>query len=64
MGRWNRIAGRSFLEWLSMPEGLRWLDVGCGTGAFTDLIAQSSQPADIIGIDPSSEHRGQVLNSG
>src|SRR5437660_6187404 len=25
------------LDWLSLPKGLNWLDVGCGTGAFTEL---------------------------
>jgi ubiquinone/menaquinone biosynthesis C-methylase UbiE len=38
MGRWNRGAGEAFLDWLSLPNGLRWLDVGCGTGAFTELV--------------------------
>ena len=31
-------AGRFFLDWLSLPSGLKWLDVGCGTGAFTEAI--------------------------
>jgi ubiquinone/menaquinone biosynthesis C-methylase UbiE len=35
MGRWSRMVGEAFLEWLAIPKGLRWLDVGCGSHAFT-----------------------------
>jgi ubiquinone/menaquinone biosynthesis C-methylase UbiE len=55
MGQWSRIAGRLFLDWLSVPTKLRWLDVGCGTGAFTEIIQQSSDAAEIIAIDPSAD---------
>lgn len=55
MGRWSRIAGERFLDWLSMPVGLRWLDVGCGTGAFTELILKRNVPAAISAIDPSED---------
>ena len=37
MGRWSRIVGDVFLDWLAPGRGLRWLDVGCGNGAFTDF---------------------------
>ena len=53
MGRWSRAAGVSFLDWLTLPEGLRWLDAGCGTGVFTELVRASQAPAEIIAIDPS-----------
>lgn len=53
MGVWSRIVGESFLDWLAPRPGLDWIDVGCGTGAFTELIAERSQPARILGIDPS-----------
>ncbi len=54
MGRWSRVAGRLFLDWLSLPKGLRWLDAGCGTGAFTEIIHQLSGPNEIVAIDPSA----------
>ena len=54
MGRWSRAIGQSFLEWLDPPANLRWLDVGCGTGAFTQLVLARTAPATIIGIDPSA----------
>ncbi len=53
MGKWSQIAGRGFLDWLAAPAGLRWLDVGCGNGAFTELVVQRSAPAAVLGVDPS-----------
>lgn len=55
MGLWSQLAGEVFLDWLAPPSGLRWLDVGCGNGAFTDLIFQRHAPASVEGIDPSEE---------
>lgn len=54
MGRWSRAAGASFLDWLAPKEGADWLDVGCGTGAFTQLILDTGKPRAVTGIDPSS----------
>src|SRR5215813_7297617 len=38
MGRWSRSVGAIFLDWVAAPKGARWLDAGCGTGIFTELI--------------------------
>ncbi|MFM9844852.1 MAG: class I SAM-dependent methyltransferase, partial [Dongiaceae bacterium] len=53
MGIWSRSAGQVFLDWLAPPPGLRWIDVGCGNGAFTELLVDRCAPAEIQGIDPS-----------
>jgi SAM-dependent methyltransferase len=53
MGVWSQLAGNVFLDWLAPPSGLRWIDVGCGNGAFTALIASRCAPAEIQGVDPS-----------
>jgi ubiquinone/menaquinone biosynthesis C-methylase UbiE len=55
MGRWSRIVGGIFLDWLKQPGNLRWLDVGCGNGAFTEEIVTRCRPAAVEGIDPSAE---------
>lgn len=54
MGRWSALAGEIFLGWLAQPKGLRWLDVGCGTGAFTELIVANCAPAEVQALDPSA----------
>ena len=53
MGVWSQRAGEAFLHWLAPGPGLRWLDVGCGNGAFTEQLAAQSAPAAIEGIDPA-----------
>lgn len=53
MGIWSRLAGSIFLDWLAPPKALQWIDVGCGNGAFTELLAERCAPAEIQGIDPS-----------
>jgi ubiquinone/menaquinone biosynthesis C-methylase UbiE len=55
MGRWSRAAGEIFLDWLSLPKGLSWLDVGCGTGAFTELVIERCGPSNITAIDPAED---------
>ena len=52
-GQWSREAGRKFVNWLGLAGGLRWLDVGCGTGAASAMILAEGDPAQVIGIDPS-----------
>src|SRR5215470_15101933 len=53
MGTWSRAAGEIFLDWLAPSQGLRWIDVGCGSGAFTELLVERCAPAEVEGIDPS-----------
>src|SRR4029077_21232795 len=52
MGRWSRGAGEVFLEWLAPAPGACWLDVGCGTGSFTELIVDRCAPSAVSAIDP------------
>jgi ubiquinone/menaquinone biosynthesis C-methylase UbiE len=53
MGRWSQLVGPKFLDWLDPPKGLRWIDVGCGNGAFTEVLIARAFPAAVTGIDPS-----------
>ena len=54
VGRWSRLVAREFLAWLDAPARLDWLDVGCGTGALTEAVAQHCAPSRLAGIDPSA----------
>ena len=53
MGRWSVQVADEFLAWLDVEPGLRWLDVGCGTGALSSRILERSAPAWLAGVDPS-----------
>jgi ubiquinone/menaquinone biosynthesis C-methylase UbiE len=57
MGRWSRLIGDLFLDWLALPNGLRCIDVGCGNGAFTEVLIARGVAASVVGLDPSA---GQI----
>lgn len=54
MGQWSRLVGTAFLDWLAPAPGLDWIDIGCGNGAFAELIVERAAPAALLGVDPSA----------
>lgn len=56
MGQWSRMAGHLFVDWLQIAPQSRWLDVGCGTGAFTQVILAACDPDAVVGFDKSGMH--------
>jgi len=67
VGRWSRPVARQFLGWLDLPPRLRWLDVGCGTGALSASILTAAEPEAVTGVDPSAGYldlaRAQVQDA-
>lgn len=53
MTPWSRSAGALFLDWLAQPRGLAWADIGCGNGAFSELVLSRAAPVSLAAIDPS-----------
>ncbi|MED5618469.1 class I SAM-dependent methyltransferase [Ideonella sp. BN130291] len=53
MGRWSRQLTPLFLQWLAVPAGRHWLDVGCGTGSLCAAILERAAPASVTGVEPS-----------
>lgn len=53
MGRWSALVAAPFLDWLALPEGLDWLDAGCGNGAFTEALVALQRPRSVTGVDPA-----------
>ena len=45
VGRWSRKVAPLFLDWLDVPAGRRWLDIGCGTGALCAAIVEACAPS-------------------
>jgi len=58
VGRWSRQIAPRFLSWLAVPQGQRWLDVGCGTGALCATILEHCTPASVTGVEPSEGFLG------
>lgn len=53
MGRWSQKVGHKFLDWLAAKPNQSWLDVGCGNGAFTEVIQSRCDCSSLTGIDAS-----------
>ncbi|RKZ98840.1 MAG: SAM-dependent methyltransferase [Gammaproteobacteria bacterium] len=53
MGRWSSLVADKFIVWLSVPSQLKFLDVGCGSGALSKAIIDKHTSADILAIDQS-----------
>jgi SAM-dependent methyltransferase len=53
IGRWSRLVAAEFVDWVAVPDGAAWLDVGCGSGALSQAILARGAPSAVLGIDPS-----------
>src|SRR4051794_32977376 len=58
MGVWSGLTADIFLDWLMPQPGWGWLDVGCGTGAFSRKLIERCAPAEVQGVDPSEAQLG------
>ncbi len=53
MGRWSKLVAAQFVDWLSPKPQLRWLDVGCGSGALSEAAISRHNPEIVIAVDQS-----------
>ena len=60
MGAWSRLAGQIFLDWIAPRPGLRWVDVGCGNGAFTELVVKGTHHRGVLAA-PRSDEKAPLL---
>lgn len=51
VGRWSRAVAREFVVWLAPARHATWLDVGCGTGALTQVIFATAAPRRVLALD-------------
>ena len=54
IGRWSSQVAARFVAWLDLPAHLRWLDVGCGTGALTRAVLDAADPQAVTGVEPAA----------
>jgi ubiquinone/menaquinone biosynthesis C-methylase UbiE len=54
VGRWSRVVATEFVRWLDVAPDVRWLDVGCGTGALSATVLRDAAPAAVVAVDPSA----------
>ncbi|HEX7230816.1 MAG TPA: methyltransferase domain-containing protein [Candidatus Binatia bacterium] len=54
MGRWSRQLAPLFIDFVGVRDVDKVLDVGCGTGSLTTILARVTKASKIVGIDPSS----------
>lgn len=53
MGRWSRVLAPAYAAFAGVRDGQRVLDVGCGTGVLSGVLAARGPRCRITGIDPS-----------
>ncbi|WP_292164051.1 methyltransferase domain-containing protein [Mesorhizobium sp.] len=56
---------RAFLSGIDFPEGAHVVDVGCGTGVLTRMLARWPNVDTVVGVDPAASliRKAQVLAS-
>src|SRR6478752_7135835 len=54
MGRYSAPLAEVFADFADLPDAGRVLDVGCGTGALTTVLARRFGESEVAAADPSS----------
>ncbi|GAA2973671.1 ubiquinone/menaquinone biosynthesis C-methylase UbiE [Microbacterium terrae] len=54
MGRFSMPLADIFVDWARLPTSGRALDVGCGTGALTAVLAHRFGETEVAGVEPSA----------
>lgn len=53
VGRYGRALATALVDFAGVDAGMRALDVGCGPGALTEVLAERLGPANVSAVDPS-----------
>jgi len=62
----HRAMVDAYVGELALPQGARVLEIGCGTGAISRMLASQMVVGDVLGVDPSAAlvARAQELSRG
>lgn len=63
VGRWSKLISQDFVDWLSPQSKLKWLEIGCGTGALTKVIIEKCSPAYLLAIDNSDHYLVKAMEN-
>jgi len=63
MGRYSRPLGPEFARASGVERGQRVLDVGCGTGALTSVLADIAGADNVAAVDPSEPFVSQCRDN-
>ncbi|MGH2981856.1 MAG: class I SAM-dependent methyltransferase [Solirubrobacterales bacterium] len=55
-GRYAAALASEFVPFAGVEPGMRVLDVGCGTGKLTEVVASMTGSDRVVGVDPSEEY--------
>ena len=61
--RGDKYIAERLAKLLNPKENSYYLDIGCGTGNYTNLLYSTSENLNFVGIDPSEEMLRQARNS-
>lgn len=56
MGRWSALLAPRFIQFAGVRDGLRILDVGCGTGSLSRALLASGRSITVVGVDPTEDY--------
>lgn len=55
MGRWSRKIAAAFLDWLKPAKNADWVEIGCGTGALSQMVLTKASPQSLLITDQSAD---------
>jgi len=55
MGRWSRKIAAAFLDWLEPAKNADWVEIGCGTGALSQMVLTKASPQSLLITDQSAD---------
>ena len=48
MGVWSQLLGSQFISWLKPVSNKKWIDIRCGSGAYTEQIFNFCDISDSV----------------